>query len=80
MRRNEGMTIRRPKPIRKPETYDMFGILNAQGSLWSRHTFAERDAAEKYLREHDLNQNCDLAKHKVVPVRVTIEIATAVKP
>lgn len=61
----------------KPETYDMFGIVNAQGSLWSRHTFADRSAAEKYLREHELNKNCDLAKHQIVPVRVTIALSRA---
>jgi hypothetical protein len=61
---------RRPKA----EAYDMFGILNDHGSLWSRHTFAEEAAAATYLREHDLNKNCDLTKHRVVPVRVTIKI------
>jgi hypothetical protein len=52
----------------------MFGIVNREGSLWSRHTFADKDAAEKFLREHDLNRQCDLSRHKVVPVKVTIKI------
>jgi hypothetical protein len=60
--------------VKQDTFHDMFGILNDHGSLWSRHTFADEGAAQKYLREHDLNKTCDLSKHRVVPVSVTIRI------
>jgi len=53
---------------------DMYGIVNNVGSLWSRRTFDDEASAEKYLFEHMLNATCDLSKHRVVPVSVTIRI------
>ena len=59
----------------KPYKIDgRFGILNHIGSLWTANTFETREAAEQYKTAYAArNQNCNLARHRIVPVRVTVE-------
>ena len=50
-----------------------FGILNHMGQLWSCETFDTADLAQKYIGNYQSqNKDCDLSRHTVIPVSVTV--------
>jgi hypothetical protein len=54
-----------------------FGILNQMGQLWSCETFWSESQAQKYIDCFQYeNKACDLRRHKVIPVSVTITAET----
>lgn len=65
-------TQRRVKPSKKI-TWKAFAILNAFGDLWSKKTFEESYAAEKYMELYwgDMKNSPNMSKHRIVPVTVT---------
>jgi len=60
------------KPIK--ESYEGYAIMNHVGSFWSHNYFHDRHVAVEYIRIFQKNNPwCDLKKHKVVPVKLTME-------
>jgi hypothetical protein len=51
-------------------TWPAYGILNAYGEPWTPRTFGTQGAAQAYLDNSDFKT----AKHRVVPVRVTVRV------
>lgn len=65
---------KKKKPIPPEKVEGWFGILNHMGHFWSRHTFETRDEAERYLQNFArANPALGLEKHKIIPVKITIE-------
>lgn len=77
--------MKRPKTkpaLRKRRqcTWSAFGILNAYGEPWTPRTFDNAKDADAYLSEKRKNWGSKgLDRHKVVPVRVTVRIASPAK-
>lgn len=64
-------TNRKPKKV---EYHDMFAILNHVGGFWSHDTFYSEEDAKNYLKFSQKRlYACDLSRHKVIKVKVTIE-------
>jgi|HubBroStandDraft_5_1064220.scaffolds.fasta_scaffold101054_3 hypothetical protein len=61
------------------DPYEMdgrFGILNHLGQFWSCETFSSIPQAQKYIDEFQAeNKHCDLSRHEIIPVNVTITAA-----
>ncbi len=69
-----GATVPKMKIPEPREAWGRFGIVNNVGSFWSDNTFYSRDEALDYIRQYEArNKACDLSKHTVVPVIVTIK-------
>lgn len=62
------------KPYRRS---GRFGILNHVGQVWTCNTFDTAAEAQKYVDDYQArNRHCNLRRHKVVPVRVTVSVVS----
>lgn len=58
----------------------VFGIANHMGDPWTSHTWTDRQSAESYLKDQErLYPAWKLARHRVVPVSVTVRIIATKK-
>jgi hypothetical protein len=64
------------KRVKRPARMSIrrWGIKNHVGGVWTPETFATELEAKGYLKAKSAYYDGDLAKHKVVPVRVTVSI------
>ena len=57
-----------------PYTMDRYGIMNHVGGIWSPETFESIEGANAYIDKYQReNPRVKLDRHKVIPVRVTVE-------
>lgn len=58
----------------KRQTYQGYGILNNLGTFWSHNYFDSMGEAVEYIQLFQKNYPaCDLSKHRVVPVKMTMQ-------